>query len=290
MPFDFNEKNLKFYEDNRLPNINPHTGFRLHRTKFTAGISEYHTHDYYEIFLSLSGDTVHHVNNSQQKITPGSLVFIRPSDKHCYEMIGENKTFEFINFAFSKKNKDKIFYYFDDIYDLSKLTSSPLPPIIQLLPHDAKNLEKKFKAINSFPYNNHTEQQLSFRHILIDIIPKFFNTDNKETTDEIPYWLIRAYNEMHKIENFVDGITKMAEISNKTPEHLSRTLKKYYGISPSQLVTELRLNYATNLLTNTNMKIIDICFETGFCNLSTFYSIFCDVHGMTPKEYRKQYS
>ena len=51
---------------------------------------------------------------------------------------------------FIKENKDKIFYYFDDIYDLSKLTSSPLPPIIQLLPHDAKNLEKKFKAINSF--------------------------------------------------------------------------------------------------------------------------------------------
>ena len=94
---------------------------------------------------------------------------------------------------------------------------------------------------------------------------------------------------MKKPENFIAGIDKMAELSGKTPEHLSRTLKKYYNITPSQLVNNLRLNYAVNLLTNTNLKIIDTCFESGFVNLSTFYNMFKEEHGVTPNEFRKNY-
>ena len=98
-----------------------------------------------------------------------------------------------------------------------------------------------------------------------------------------------SYKQIQKPENFVKGIDRMIELSGKSPEHLSRSLKKYYNISPSQLISNLKLNYALNLLMNTNMKIIDICFEAGFVNLSTFYDSFKKQYDTTPREFRKKY-
>lgn len=287
--FNFPEEKLVYYKDNMLPNINPDTGYRVHKSIFRHDISEYHTHGYYEIFLSINGIATHYVNNKEQLIQPGSLVFVRPSDKHCYETQDKNGSYEFINFAFGSKHASAIFSYFDDIYPFSELLHCELCPIVQLLPHETKSFIKRFNDLNTVPYDNFAEQKLRIRRLLTDIIPKFFDTKNNDVVEEIPYWLLHTYNEMKKTENFVAGIDKMTELSGKTPEHLSRMLKKYYNITPSQLVNNLRLNYAVNLLTNTNLKIIDICFEAGFVNLSTFYNIFKAAHNITPSEYRKIY-
>jgi len=288
--FDFSAAELKLYKDNMLPNINPDTGYRLHKSIFSGDmISEFHTHEYYEIFLSIEGSAVHYINNFQQIINPGSLVFIRPSDKHCFGMIDKNSSYEFINFAFSPNHALAINSYFDDIYDISKLSQNDISPMVQLIPHDVSKLIKKFDNINTIPYDSFTEQKLAIRRLLSDIIPIFFDKKNDNAIEEIPYWLLRTYNEMKKTENFIAGLDKMVELSGKTPEHLSRMLKKHYKTTPSQLVNTLRLNYAVNLLTNTSMKVIDICFEAGFINLSTFYNIFKDAHNITPNEYRKKY-
>ena len=286
MSFDFNKQDLQVYLESKPPNINPLTGYRFHRTNFTGGFSQYHTHEYYEFFLSLDGSSIHYVNDKEQPIVPGSLVFVRPEDKHCYET--SDKGFVFLNVAFTKRHKDAVFSYFSGIYDLSSLITSELPPMVQLLPHDVKIMQNKLNNINTFLYDNYIEQQLYIRRILIELFSKFYKSENTETDDEIPYWLAYAYKEMQKTDNFVRGISRMAEISQKSPEHLSRSMKKYYNITPSQYINELRLNYATNLLANSSFKIVDICFESGFANLSTFYSAFYNFHKMTPKEYRNQ--
>lgn len=273
----------QLYKDNIPPNINPKTGYRLHKTYLSNSTTCYHTHEYYEIFMIMNGLLTHCVNGSKQVLTAGHLVFIRPFDKHFYV----TSKAEYINFAFNRKHADVVFYHLDDIYDIDQLVHHLMPPTIRLSSHEMDTLLKKFDIINSIPRDNIIEQKIYVRNLLLDIISKFFYIKTNETNSEIPLWLIRTYNEMQKPENFISGIGKMAEISKKTPEHLSRTLKKYYNVTPSQLVTELRLNYAVNLITNTNMKIIDICFESGFGNLSNFYNVFKAVYCMTPQQFRK---
>ena len=43
-----------------------------------------HCHDFYEIFITVSGTVTHFINGITQKLPEGSLVFIRPDDVHAY--------------------------------------------------------------------------------------------------------------------------------------------------------------------------------------------------------------
>ena len=45
---------------------------------------------------------------------------------------------------------------------------------------------------------------------------------------------------------------------------------------------------AAELLRNTEMKIIDIAEEVGYCNASKFSSAFRDVMGIAPKNYQME--
>ena len=92
---------------------------------------------------------------------------------------------------------------------------------------------------------------------------------------------------MKKPDNFTLGQNRMVEICGKSPEHLSRTMKKYMNVTPTDFINNLKVNYAANLLANTNLKITDICYEAGFGNISYFYMLFNDAYWKTPKDFRK---
>lgn len=63
----------------------------------------------------------------------------------------------------------------------------------------------------------------------------------------------------------------------------SRTQKSFLGF-----VIEMRLNEACKLLKETDQSILDICYESGFKNLSNFNRLFKKLHHKSPLEYRKQ--
>ena len=63
----------------------------------------------------------------------------------------------------------------------------------------------------------------------------------------------------------------------------SRTQKSFLGF-----VIEMRLNEACKLLKETDQSILDICYETGFKNLSNFNRLFKKQHNKSPLEYRRQ--
>jgi len=81
----------------------------------------------------------------------------------------------------------------------------------------------------------------------------------------------------------------MYEISGKTREHLTRKLKAYYNITPTEFVNELKLEYCANLLLTSNLPVVDVCYSCGFENLSWFYKIFRKKYGITPSKYRKNH-
>ncbi len=67
----------------------------------------------------------------------------------------------------------------------------------------------------------------------------------------------------------------------------SRFFKKHSGNSFTDYVTTLRLGYACKLLADTDMPVTDICFETGYANVSNFNRIFRNRRAMTPLAYRR---
>ena len=61
-----------------------------------------HRHSFYEIFITVSGNVHHWVNETVYILPEGSLVFIRPDDIHGYVYdTPESVRTEYINLTFS---------------------------------------------------------------------------------------------------------------------------------------------------------------------------------------------
>jgi len=72
-----------------------------------------------------------------------------------------------------------------------------------------------------------------------------------------------------------------------SPQYLSKVFKNMVGVGFSRFLSELRLNHAAYLLTNTTQPITQICFECGFGNLSHFLRRFKQKFGVSPSDYRE---
>lgn len=64
--------------------------------------------------------------------------------------------------------------------------------------------------------------------------------------------------------------------------------KAEYGMTPKAYFDSLRLNAARQLLLDTDAKVIDIAYQTGFESLAAFYSFFKKKTGKTPNQYRME--
>lgn len=78
----------------------------------------------------------------------------------------------------------------------------------------------------------------------------------------------------------------LAKESGLSVARFARTLKRIYGMTPSQYLAKARLNEATSLLRETDRSIAEVAVEVGFSDHSAFSRAFRQATGMTPSEFR----
>lgn len=263
-------------------------GFRCRFINSETEKKVLHTHDYYEIFLTLTDDIYHVVNDKTEMLKKGSLVFIRPGDIHLYENTEE--PYRFINLAFSEEIANSVFDFVGTELSINEMCTGDYPPTIYLSENECEKAENLFQTINYVPADKHMEKRLQCKAILISLFSSYFSRFGSEKDIyEIPSWLSNAYEQMKSDKYFKEGIPAMVELCGKSYEHISRCLKKYYHITVTEYINSLKLNYAANLLSNTDYSLTDICLECGFNNPTYFSSYFKKVYGETPHEYRKKH-
>ncbi|MDE7179884.1 MAG: AraC family transcriptional regulator [Muribaculaceae bacterium] len=81
----------------------------------------------------------------------------------------------------------------------------------------------------------------------------------------------------------------LAKMAGMSPSSFSRFFKIRTGRSISDFVIGIRLDAAARELVTTSTPIAEICFNSGFNNVSNFNRIFKKNKGYTPKEYREIY-
>ena len=70
--------------------------------------------------------------------------------------------------------------------------------------------------------------------------------------------------------------------------HFSRLFREEFGVPFRARQIELRLLHARQLLTNSDAKIINVAYDSGYRHLGLFNSMFKKRFGMTPSEWRQQ--
>ena len=94
-----------------------------------------------------------------------------------------------------------------------------------------------------------------------------------------------AYLNANYAENI--PIERLARLSNYSVAQFRKLFTKLMHMSPSQYVTNVRVNAAKALLRTTDRRVTDIAAETGFCDHSHFIKTFRSATGQTPNEFRR---
>ncbi len=288
--------------------VDDETGFTCTYIRNNFKNFRLHRHDYFEVFLTLSPDIIHLINGKQIILREGTLAFIRPEDEHTYAFSGNNK-FDVINIAFTHETVNSLFNYLSPSINLNRLLSAKMPPFVILSKSGKDDLSHQMLRLNELYLSNKKYKEdikLFARYLLVKIFTEYLLTQerilkvfgnegfsdgaaNKHESEQTPYWLKNLYKQMELKENFSAGFEKMASISRRTPEHISRCFRKYLDTTPTDYINELRLNYTANMLACSNIPIIDLCFESGFGNIPWFYRLFREKYGTSPKKFRENY-
>lgn len=84
-------------------------------------------------------------------------------------------------------------------------------------------------------------------------------------------------------------LEEIAAVVHISPKSFCRYFKAKTHKTFTQFVSEVRVGQACKLLIDDKMSIGQICYESGFMNLSNFNRQFKAITGLTPVHYRKSY-
>lgn len=99
---------------------------------------------------------------------------------------------------------------------------------------------------------------------------------------------IYDYTLQHFQENiYLDEVSKVAKL---VPNSFCRYFRAKTGKTYSQFVTEIRIGHACKLLIDNKISVKQVCYESGFNNLTSFNSAFRKITGKVPQAYQKEYT
>ncbi len=90
-------------------------------------------------------------------------------------------------------------------------------------------------------------------------------------------------------ENYRDAsLEKAAVLVGLSPSHLSRTFKEKNGMGFSELLMQVRMEKASEMLADVRCKSYEVAYEVGYDNPKNFSRAFKTYYGKSPSEYRKE--
>ena len=101
-----------------------------------------------------------------------------------------------------------------------------------------------------------------------------------------PRWLTQARDLLHGRFNDSLNLVEVANTVGVHPTHLARTFKKHYRTTVGEYLRQLRLDWASRQLSETENSIAEIAAAAGFYDQSHFSHLFKQHTGLTPAEFR----
>lgn len=146
-------------------------------------------------------------------------------------------------------------------------------------------LDMCMEALNKKKFYNHmlnANLLLLFGMLLRDYeetceLPKI-----KKKTDSQNFGILQYIEKNYKTLT----LQELAERFHYSPQHMSHRLKQLTGMSFTQYLLNKRMQEASDLLINTNIKISAISEDIGYQNQEHFIRTFRKYYGMSPNAYR----
>ena len=244
---------------------------------FSSLNSVLHRHeDYYEITIVISGVYTHTYNNKNMVITPGTLLLMGPRSEH--ELYTEPLQATFFALCIRED-------YFSDFLKqhFPAFADNPLPKCttVHLDTTDFTYLEQLGRQMSVTKPSLYVADTITY----LSLVNVFFKRNSPNKKSALPVQrIIELLNEPSNLSLSTSAL--YAAVGKPVPV-LLKTFKEQTGYTIVGYRNMKKMEFAANMLRNSDKKVIDIAYELHFESLSYFLRSFKKEFGITPTEYRK---
>lgn len=267
--------------------------FVLKEERFQYNDFPLHIHPEYEIILVLKSSGKRYVGDSIDAFSPGDLCLFGPNLPHTFynKHLPADREVHQIVIQFKKDFLGQDFFdkpQFDSINDLFRRS-------LHGLCFTGETRENAKEKMQQMLHADEAEAAASLI-ILLNMLGRskefiLLSRSGLTTSDILKETerMSRVYH--YLLDNFrrdisLDEIASIAHLSNAA---FCRYFKKHTRKTFSEFVNDLRINYAIKLLQQNHLSVMQVCYESGYNNLSYFNRQFKSLMSISPLQYQKRH-
>ena len=247
-----------------------------------------HSHNIWELVLFEKGETSNVVNGKEYIAKPGDVFLLGPPHTHA------------ITFRSTPHLHRDLYYTDEEVRKICAMFSGDLYEKIcsddvltfHMSGNSFQTVIRQAEKINSLSVivgNDNglgTEElnqiSISVLHFTIGL----YRTKLITNTPAYPKWLLDILQVLSLPENFTKSVNDIISETYYSHATVSNAFRRYLGVTLSDYLINLRLDYAAELLANTSMTALEICSAVGYDSFSYFIKQFRKKFGVTPHKYR----
>jgi AraC-like DNA-binding protein len=271
------------------------SSFVLQKDVYSHYPTPWHYHPEYELVLVLRSSGEKIIGDHMSSFTDGDLVFLGPNLPHVYHNSqiyyeeNSNLTAEAIVIHFNIDFLGNSFFNIPEMEAISGFLEKSVMGFA--IRGNARQLiAQKMNDMLEMSGSSRIIELLSILHILTETkekeklaSPGFiqdFKTSGSEQITKVCDYIMK---------NFTYDITlnQVAKIANMSPNAFCNFFKQRTRKTFVNFLNEVRIGYACKLLSGEQHNISEICYLSGFHNLSNFNRQFIRTVNKTPHQYKR---
>jgi AraC-like DNA-binding protein len=277
--------------------IYQNSSFHLKEYDFKNFLKLWHYHPEVELIIMLESTGTRFIGDSIEKFTPGDVVLIGKNLPHLWlndeKYFSEESTlrakcygFHFHEHFLENFSKIPEMKYVKNLFERANRGIKFNIKEIDLFIEHVKKIYtggESFNMIKVLEMLLKLENEKDFSYLAS---LGFINSFERKKDDKI----FRVYEYIRN--NFTDHISldKAAELANMESSSFSRYFKRVHKKTLTRYVNEIRIGYACKLLIEQKFNVSEVCYKSGYNNVSHFNRKFKSFKGVTPSEYVELYS
>jgi len=258
------------------------------RDNLNHNIEKHHKVEFYIILIIVEGSGNHTIDFKDYTLSKGSLLTVRKDQIHKFQKSEFSKgklilfTNEFLVNYLEELESQKTLLLFNELLG---------DPKIQLEPKALNSISQSISRIENEYFNindNHSMGIIrSELHILISNLfrlktkKELINTEKKYLKEFLVFQekAEKKVFETTKVKDFA----QMLGLSTKT---LNTVTKAIIHKTAKEFVDEICIKQIKRLLTNTDLSVKEIAYQSGFEETTNFYKYFKRQSQVTPEQFR----
>lgn len=251
----------------------------------------WHQHIEYELILFLEGEGLSFIGNYAGEFKAGDIFFIGKNVPHTFQKRNKDMITSAVVVQFKEDFLGTDFLKVPETREIKDLfkdsmqglqigetTCAILEPLIVSL-ESGEGIIRIIKLLECIHLINRSKdyRQLSTQNIGIS------NPRDMERIDQVFRYTIDEF--ANKIT--LDDVAAIAGLSVPAfCNYFKKSTKKTY----IDFLNEVRVGYACKLLIDTDLSIVNICYESGYNTLANFNKQFLKIKRETPSKYRRLFA